>query len=42
MDNDIFSGSETGQIVRIQPASRSTHAVRPFADDLMGLLHNIF
>nr|CAD2173221.1 unnamed protein product [Meloidogyne enterolobii] len=39
MDNDIFSGSETGQIVRIQPASRSTHAVRPFADDLMGVTH---
>ncbi|KAF7635070.1 hypothetical protein Mgra_00005512 [Meloidogyne graminicola] len=39
MDNEIFSGSETGQIVRIQPASRSTHAVRPFADDLMGVTH---
>uniref|UniRef100_A0A1I8B9Z8 Nucleoporin Nup43 n=1 Tax=Meloidogyne hapla TaxID=6305 RepID=A0A1I8B9Z8_MELHA len=39
MENDIYSGSETGQIVRIQPASRSTHAVRPFADDLMGVTH---
>jgi hypothetical protein len=37
LESEIFSGSDTGQIVRIQPASRTANPVRPFVEDLMGM-----
>lgn len=37
LESEIFSGSDTGQIVRIQPASRTANPVRPFVEDLMGV-----
>lgn len=36
LNSEIYSGSDTGQIVRIQPESRASHSVRLFATDLMG------
>jgi hypothetical protein len=36
LNDEIFSGSDSGSIVRIHPSGRSSNAIRPFAEDLMG------
>uniref|UniRef100_A0A183BQD0 C2H2-type domain-containing protein n=1 Tax=Globodera pallida TaxID=36090 RepID=A0A183BQD0_GLOPA len=37
LNDEIFSGSDSGQIVRIQPDNHTSHATRLFAQDLMGV-----
>ncbi|KAL3090364.1 hypothetical protein niasHS_006816 [Heterodera schachtii] len=37
LDEEIFSGSDSGQIIRIRPDSQSSQSTRPFAQDLTGV-----
>uniref|UniRef100_A0A914HAF2 Nucleoporin Nup43 n=1 Tax=Globodera rostochiensis TaxID=31243 RepID=A0A914HAF2_GLORO len=37
LNDEIFSGSDSGQIVRIQPDNQTSHSTRLFAQDLMGV-----